>query len=149
MSLCRERRLLPYAPDALFALIADIESYPRFVPGYLDARITRRQGDTLYVTQTLGMGPARLQLDTIARLDPPHAIHIRSPQGAPVRVAIDWRLDPVGEGCRLEFTAEGQARNPLLDGLLQRWFQWSNRRLLAAFEQEARRRLTPRRQAGD
>ena len=38
---CRAERVLPYTPEQLFALVADIERYPEFLPWCVGARITR------------------------------------------------------------------------------------------------------------
>ena len=43
-----ERRRLPYRPEQMFALVADIERYPEFLPWCVGARIRRREGDTVH-----------------------------------------------------------------------------------------------------
>ena len=40
-----ERRFLPYAPEKLYALVADVQRYPEFLPWCVGARIRRRDGD--------------------------------------------------------------------------------------------------------
>ena len=42
-----EKRALPYRPDQLFELVADIERYPEFLPWCRAARIRKREGDVI------------------------------------------------------------------------------------------------------
>ena len=37
-----EQRILPYTPDQMFALVADIERYPEFLPWCVGARVRDR-----------------------------------------------------------------------------------------------------------
>jgi len=38
----RKERVLPYTPEQLFSLVADIERYPEFLPWCVGARIKKR-----------------------------------------------------------------------------------------------------------
>ena len=40
-----EQRVLPYTPEQLFDLVADIERYPEFLPWCVGARIRKREAD--------------------------------------------------------------------------------------------------------
>src|SRR5712691_10710041 len=42
-----EQRVLPYTPEQLFALVADIERYPEFLPWCIGARIRERKPDLI------------------------------------------------------------------------------------------------------
>ena len=43
VSIHRERRLMPYPADQLFDLVADVESYPKFLPWCTAARVISRE----------------------------------------------------------------------------------------------------------
>src|SRR5699024_11114652 len=49
-----ERRRLPYRPEQLYDLVADVERYPAFLPWCLGARIKRREGNTLIADLVIG-----------------------------------------------------------------------------------------------
>ena len=55
----REQRHLPYSPEQLFDLVADVERYPDFVPWLIAAHIQRRDGHRVWVDMTVGAGPLR------------------------------------------------------------------------------------------
>jgi hypothetical protein len=52
-------RLLPYSPEQLFDLAADVERYPRFLPWWIAARVKTREGNVYYTDQDLAFGPIR------------------------------------------------------------------------------------------
>jgi coenzyme Q-binding protein COQ10 len=67
---------LPYSPQQVFDLVADIESYPKFLHHVAAARIRRRKGDTLWVDQVVRFGVLRLKFSTLAVLERSSGIHV-------------------------------------------------------------------------
>ncbi|WP_374450144.1 type II toxin-antitoxin system RatA family toxin, partial [Stella sp.] len=49
-----EQRLLPYSPEQLFDLVADIERYPEFLPWCVAARIRERTGELVVADLMIG-----------------------------------------------------------------------------------------------
>jgi coenzyme Q-binding protein COQ10 len=74
----RIERELPFRREQLFDVAADIERYPDFLPWWISARIQRREGETLYVDQVLGIGPFRVGFTSQAVLDRPERIVVSS-----------------------------------------------------------------------
>ncbi|MHB1828993.1 MAG: SRPBCC family protein, partial [Steroidobacteraceae bacterium] len=69
---------MPDERSALFDVAADVEGYPLFLPGWIDARIVRRAGEQCEAVQTIGLGPMRLRFRTQALLRRPERIDITS-----------------------------------------------------------------------
>ena len=44
-----ETRILPYAPEQIFALVADVERYPEFLPWCVACRVTARPSPTEFI----------------------------------------------------------------------------------------------------
>ena len=55
MRMHRETRLLPYIPQQVFELVADVEKYPLFLPWCTACRINRHESDTVFIAD-LAMG---------------------------------------------------------------------------------------------
>ena len=53
MTVIERSALLPYAAEQVFDLVADIERYPEFLPGCVDASILERQENTVTARLTL------------------------------------------------------------------------------------------------
>ncbi len=69
-----ERRLLPYAPEQLFDLVADVERYPEFLPWCLGARIRERKGNEIVADLLIGFKMVRERFTSRVVLDRPDAI---------------------------------------------------------------------------
>ncbi len=102
-----ERRLyLPYGVEEMFDLVADIERYPAFVPGWREARVSSRGDDFLLVDQVVSLGSTGWRFRSEARLDRPCAIDIRTVEAPFGELAIHWSFDTLGdEGCAVVFRA--------------------------------------------
>ncbi|HHO68225.1 MAG TPA: hypothetical protein ENK12_04245, partial [Gammaproteobacteria bacterium] len=53
-----ETATLSFDCRQLFELVADIERYPDFLPGWRSARVLAREGGRLHVEQVVQAGPA-------------------------------------------------------------------------------------------
>ena len=64
-----EQRLLPYTPEQLYALVADIERYPAFLPWCIAARIRERRTDFISADLVIGSpgGSATSQRSSVSR----------------------------------------------------------------------------------
>jgi len=144
MTTHRQHRHLPYTPEQMFELIADIEGYTRFMPGFERSIVIRRENNRLWVSQTVSAGPKQLSFTSEARLERAGRIHIRALDLTAADLAIDWRLTPDGEGCRIEFTAEFRARLPFVGPVLRFWIDEIATRSFSAFTAEAARRYRKR-----
>ncbi len=54
-----EQRVLPYTIEQLFALVADVERYPEFLPWCVASRIRRREGDVFFADLVIGFKVVR------------------------------------------------------------------------------------------
>ena len=133
-----EKRLLPHTPEQLFDLVADIESYPEFLPWCTAARIRERQGDTLRADLVIGFKLFRERFSSTVTLDRPERIDVRY-DGGPFRYLNNhWGFIPADEGCVIDFYVDFEFRSRLLKSLIGAVFNEAVRRMVAAFEVRAR-----------
>lgn len=98
---------LPFTCEQLFDLVADIESYPLFLPHWRSARIVRREADSLCVEQEVGLPLPlmRFRFHSIAKLERPHRLHIKTLDGPVGNLEINWEFDRTSEpGSRVTIT---------------------------------------------
>ena len=136
------QRRLPYASEPVFDLVADVERYPEFVPGWRRARIVSRDGNVLMVEQSLGVRGFTLQFRTEAVLDRPRSIRIQTREH-PFRFLHQvWRFEPVGDAAtRLSLEADYELRGLPMRRLISVVFDEGFRRAYRAFEERARETL--------
>jgi coenzyme Q-binding protein COQ10 len=133
-----EQRVLPYTPEQLFALVADIERYPEFLPWCIGARIRERQPDLIVADLIIGFRVFRERFTSRVTLDPPRRIDVAYSEGPFRYLDNHWTFEPVPSGCRLDFFVDFEFKSKILQRLIEVLFSEAVRRMVAAFEQRAR-----------
>ncbi len=127
----------------MFDLVADIERYPEFVPGYVFAKVRRREDDTLYVDQTVRIGGMSQEFSSVASTVRPERISIRSAHRAFRYLQIDWYFMPVaGNGCLVKFRVEYEFRLRFFEALFGRWMNNMANAIMTSFQRRADTHLT-------
>ena len=133
-----EKRVLPYQPQQLYALVADIERYPDFLPWCLAARIRRREGDTVVADLIIGFKMVRESFTSRVVLDPERQrIDVAYSDGPFRYLNNHWRFDPHPGGCEIDFYVDFEFRSRLLRKIMEPLFNEAVRRMVGAFEARA------------
>lgn len=134
-----ETRIVPYTADLMFRVVADVESYPKFLPWVTAARILSRGERELTAEMSVGFArftesyTSRVTLDPAARTV--GVVQIRGP----FRILENhWKFTPRGEGCRIDFAIAFEFRNPVLNMVAGAAFDRVSRRMADAFEARAK-----------
>ncbi len=95
--------LLEVPVPAAFAVVADVESYPEFVPACDAVEVLERQsGGVLARVAVSGMGLSETFVTQNA-LNPPGEITMRLERGPFQTLEGRWSFTPIGDvGCRIE-----------------------------------------------
>jgi coenzyme Q-binding protein COQ10 len=138
MSSQKRERLLPYTCEQLFDLAADVERYPEYLPWWMAARIRRREVNTYFTDQVIGLGPIRVSFGSRTVLQPPTRIDVTSRDFPFRQFKLSWNFVTVAEtGCRVSLIAEFELRSFLLQGILDRALPGATAEVIAAFEARA------------
>ncbi len=138
MATHAERRALPYTQEQMYALVADVERYPEFLPWCRAARITRRDGDVLYADLVIGFKVFRERFTSKVTLNPPDSVHVEYINGPMRHLNNHWRFEPHDKGCIIDFYVDFEFRSALLQAAIGLLFNEAVRRMVAAFEARAR-----------
>lgn len=135
-----ETRIVPYAPEDIYQLVADIRSYPEFLPWCRAARM-RAQTDTLLVAElVIGFRGLTERFTSRVSLDA-SLLEIRTTyEDGPFRYLNNhWKFLPNsdGEGCVIDFYVDFEFRSRLLQTLIGAFFTEAVRRMVEAFEARA------------
>jgi coenzyme Q-binding protein COQ10 len=132
-----EQRVLPYSPEQLFALVADIERYPEFLPWCVGARIRERSPALIVADLIIGFRMFRERFTSRVTLDPPRRIDVAYTEG-PFRYLNNyWIFERVPGGCRLDFFVDFEFKSRILQKVIEVLFGEAVRRMVAAFEHRA------------
>jgi ribosome-associated toxin RatA of RatAB toxin-antitoxin module len=122
----------------LYALVEDIESYPRFLPWCLSTAVHERQAGTTRATLTVGVSGLRQSFTTLNENRPGEAIDLRLVEGPFKAFAAGWRFTPLGAAaCKIEFSLEYEFASRALAGLLEPLFDRIADTMVDAFARRA------------
>ncbi len=131
--------IVPHSADAMYALVADVEAYPQFLPGCTAATLLSRQSDALVASMSLARGPFSATFTTRNHLQPPGRMTLDLVDGPFESLHGEWSFVPLGEqGCRVALTMRFQFLGPARDWLLGPAFEHSCGGIVDAFVKRAK-----------
>ncbi len=138
MTTHAEKRTLPYTPEQLFDLVADVAKYPDFLPWCLSSRITKEEGDVFYADLVIGYKMVREKFGSKVTLNAPDHIHVEYLSGPMKYLSNHWKFIREDDGsCTIDFFVEFEFKNRLLQNLIGVFFNEVVRRMVSAFEERA------------
>jgi coenzyme Q-binding protein COQ10 len=134
-----ESRIVPYTADMMYAVVADVERYPDFLPWVLGLRILSRGENRMTAEMMVGYHGLRERYTSDIALDPAaRAVDVAQTKG-PFRVLENhWRFTPGEKDCRVDFSVRFEFRNRLLAKLAGAKFEKAMLRMTEAFEARAK-----------
>lgn len=137
----REKRVLPYTPEQIFDLVADVERYPEFLPWCVGARIVRREEGLIVADLMIGFKMIRERYTSKVKLDRPGRIDVDYGHDGPFRhLENHWQFRPTEDGgCEVDFFLDFEFRSRMLQRLIGVVLQEAVRRMVAAFESRAKK----------
>jgi ribosome-associated toxin RatA of RatAB toxin-antitoxin module len=130
--------LVAQPPSRMFALINDVESYPAFVPGCTHARVESRTPTEIVATLGVRRGPMRAEITTRNQLEADRRITMTLVRGPFRELTGEWKLTPVGQGCRVELFMRFAFSNPMSAVVFEPLFEQTATSLVDAFAARAR-----------
>lgn len=133
-----EKRILPYTPEQMFDLVADVERYPEFLPWCQGARVYRRQPGQMMADMVIGFRMVRERFTSRVTLDRPGRIDVAYTKGPLRHLNNHWVFRPVGDGhCEIDFFVDFEFRSGVLQKIIGVLFGEAVRRMVGAFEVRA------------
>jgi ribosome-associated toxin RatA of RatAB toxin-antitoxin module len=124
----------------MYALVADLEAYPEFLPGCTGSAVLERQADSLLASLALSKGPFQASFTTRNVLEPPRRMSMDLVDGPFSSLHGEWTLVPLGEnGCRIELRVRFEFASRARDLLLGPAFELTCGSLVDAFVSRAKK----------
>ncbi|MEO1694524.1 MAG: SRPBCC family protein [Pseudomonadota bacterium] len=145
MKRFQTKRRVPHSAEQMFNLVADVESYPEFVPLCEGLRVRGRKvvdGHDVLTTDMMMGYKAISETITCEVMFVPNEnrIEVRYLDGPFSRMENRWQFHPVeGGGCIVEFYIAYKLRSAMLGFLVSQLFDRAFSRFAGAFEARARR----------
>jgi coenzyme Q-binding protein COQ10 len=144
MPLHQETRILPYTAEQMYAVVADIERYPEFLPWCAKVVIRKREtvGRVELVTAEMAIAFHALheRYVSLVRLDRGAlTIEARHVEGPFQRLDTRWRFVPLATGSEIHFLIDFAFKSVLLSAVAGVAFGFVAARMAEAFVQRAHR----------
>lgn len=142
-----EIRTLPYPPEQIYTLVADIEKYPEFLPWCLKAHVREKQADRLTADLVIGYRLFRERYTSYVTLKPFEEIRVDYGGGPMKHLENQWYFRPTpGGGTDIEFYVDVSFSSSFLQHAVETVFTQALFHMIEAFEKRAHDLYGPREQ---
>ena len=132
-----ETKILPYSPEQLFALVADIEKYDEFLPWVVAVRIKSSSENETVADLVVGFNAFKERFTSQVTKHAPDRIIVDYVDGPLKYLHNEWRFTPVEGGTELCFAVDFAFKSRLFETLAGQMFDRALRRMTSAFEKRA------------
>ncbi len=133
-----EHKVLPYSPEQMFDLVADVGKYPAFLPWCAGARVKSHTETQLVADLTIGFGPFRESFTSRVELDRPKQIQVKYENGPFRYLNNQWTFEPNPKGCNVKFYVDFEFKSRMLQAAIGVVFNNAVKLMVNAFLKRAR-----------
>ena len=133
-----ETRHLPYTPEQMFDLVADVGRYAEFLPWVSAMRVRKDTPEETLADMIVGFKGLRETFTSKVTKQQPETIRVEYIEGPLKYLNNDWRFRADGEGgCLVDFSVDFAFKNRMFEMLAGQVFGVALRRMIGAFEERA------------
>lgn len=131
---------LPYSDEKLYNLVADIESYPEFVPWCSDAKIIEKSRDIIIADLFVDFKAITGKYTSKVKLDFDNKeISVEAVKGLFEYLNQSWKFIQNDNNTKIEFAIDFKVKNPFLNKVLGLVFDQACTKMIKAFKNHADR----------
>ena len=133
-----EKRHVRHSPQEMFALVADIEKYPEFLPWCVGTRVRSNDGEVVLADMVIGYKVFREKFTSEVRLSLPNRIDVAYMDGPFKYLNNHWIFlrEPDGT-CTVDFYVDFEFRSKFLQKMIGAVFNEAVKIMVHAFEKRA------------
>lgn len=132
-----ETKVLPYSPEKLFALVADVQNYPEFVPWCKGIKIKETKENHLIVDLTAGNSFLSETYTSDIYLTPYTKIEVSQNAGPFKYLFNTWEFKAAPGGTELAFLIEFEFNSFIFQKAIESVFLEASTHMIEAFEERA------------
>jgi coenzyme Q-binding protein COQ10 len=133
-----ETKHLPYSPEQLFALVADVDRYDEFLPWVTAVRIRSDSEHEMIADLIVGFNAFKERFTSKVTKQRPGRICVDYIEGPLKYLKNEWRFDAAPDGgTDVFFSVDFAFKNRIFETLAGQMFDRALRRMTGAFETRA------------
>jgi coenzyme Q-binding protein COQ10 len=133
-----EEIILPYTVSQLYALVADVEKYPEFIPWCVAARIRERDEKSILADLVVGFKGITEKYTSRVHLREKE-IEVEYINGPFAVLENNWKFTAVENGVKINFYIKFQFKSSLLQALIGGLFEKAVHKMVGAFTDRAKK----------
>lgn len=137
-----DKRVMPYSAQQMYDLVADIESYPKFLPWTAATRIRGRhqEGDAVIeiADMMVSFKVFREKFGTKVTMREAERTIVSEYIDGPFKFLVSkWRFADVEDGCEVDYYIEFEFKNRILQKTAGVFFTEAQKQIMGAFAKRA------------
>lgn len=134
----RDTRQLPYTPEQMYDLVADVGRYAEFLPWVIATRVRSDSETEMVADMVVGFNALRERFTSRVEKHRPDYLRVHYVDGPLRDLDNQWRFIPLGEhGCSVDFCVDFAFKSKMFEALAGQYFDRAFRRMVEAFEKRA------------
>lgn len=134
-----EVRNLPYTPEQLFDLVADVGRYQEFLPWVAATRVRSNSETEMVADLVVGFSALKETFTSRVHKHRPDRIEIDYVEGPLKYLNNNWKFIPDGKGgTDVDFCVDFAFKSRIFEALAGQMFDRALRRMIGAFEERAK-----------
>ncbi len=134
----RDSRELPYTPEQMYDLVADVGRYAEFLPWVIATRVRSDSETEMVADMVVGFNALRERFTSRVEKHRPDFLRVHYVDGPLRDLDNQWRFSPVGDhSCRVDFCVDFAFKSRMFEALAGQYFDRAFRRMVEAFEARA------------
>jgi coenzyme Q-binding protein COQ10 len=133
-----ETRALPYSPEQMYDMVADVGRYAEFLPWVSAIRVRSDSETEMVADMIVGFKGLRESFTSRVQKERPEHIRVDYLDGPLRYLNNDWKFRPDGKGgCLVDFAVDFQFKSRMFEMLAGQVFDRALRKMIGAFEERA------------
>lgn len=137
-----ETRVMPFTPEQMFDLVADVRRYAEFLPWVVATRIKSDSETEMVADMMVGFNALREKFTSRVRKDRARSLSVEYLDGPMKSLSNSWTFAPADAaecpgGCRIDFVVDFTFRNAIFEKIAGQYLDRAFRKMVAAFETRA------------
>lgn len=129
---------MPYSPEQMFDMVADVQSYEQFLPWVSAIRVRSNSETEMVADMIVGFKGLRESFTSRVHKLRPERVHVDYLDGPLKHLSNDWHFRPDGAGgVFVDFEVDFAFRNKLFEMMAGQMFDKALRKMIGAFETRA------------
>jgi coenzyme Q-binding protein COQ10 len=133
-----ETRHLPYTPEQMFDMVADVKRYAEFLPWVSAMRVRADSATETTADMIVGFKGLRETFTSRVQKERPGAIDVDYIDGPLKYLRNEWRFRAEDGGCAVDFSVDFAFKNRVFEMLAGQVFGTALRKMIGAFEDRAK-----------